>query len=274
MSYSLFAYQQFFNWRVLLFTITLLLIHVAVNIFNNYMDYKNASFDKYKKETNIIGRENLSLKTVRNTFLVFFVLSLITGVILTFYCDFSIFVMGVLGYYVGLAYSTGKHPINSLPVAETIPAILSGYMIPMMSAHLASFNVEPLSFSFFWQTFIAFMPMVLCMFNNLLANNTCDLEEDIKNGRTTLVYYIGKQSSLKLFKSFTVIIYLILLVTVLLGFTPKLALVLFLLVPVLSKNLKPYFAKQIKKETFPLVLKSMSLLMVGYPVIYFLGTFL
>lgn len=272
MAYSSFHYGLFFSWRVLLFTITLLFIHIAVNIFNNYMDYQNAKDQAYRQETNIIGREHLSLRSVRNVFFLFLGLSFISGLLLSYYSDFYVLILGVVGYYVGLGYSYGRRPINSLPIAETVPAVLSGFMIPMMSAYLVSYDAVTLDRSFLLNSFLAFFPMVLCMFNNLLANNTCDLEEDIRNGRKTLVYYLGKKSSVLLLHLSTAIIFIWIAIEVSLKKEPWSVLLLVGFLPFILPKLKIYFNKQEKRTTFPLVLKSMSLLMVGYPVFYFIGT--
>ncbi|MGM0123129.1 1,4-dihydroxy-2-naphthoate octaprenyltransferase [Enterococcus sp. AZ194] len=207
-AYSNYTYGQFFSWRILLFTLTLLLIHIAVNIFNNYMDYQNAQDSTYQSQTNIVGREHLLLKTVRNYFLLFLGLSLVCGLLLAYYSDWYIILLGALGYSIGLGYSYGRKPINSLPIAEIVPAILSGFMIPMMSAYLTSFPTVTLDKDFLLNSFLAFFPMILCMFNNLLANNTCDLDEDIKNGRKTLVYYLGKQASVRLLQLVTATIFI------------------------------------------------------------------
>ncbi|MGC6768301.1 prenyltransferase [Enterococcus sp. LJL128] len=273
MSYSSYHYGVFFNWRILLFTLTLSFIHVAVNIFNNYMDYQNAKDEEYKTKTNIIGREQLKLSTVRKLFFVFLLLSMVTGAILTWSSDYFILLLGIVGYYVGLGYSYGIRPINSLPIAETIPAVLSGYMIPAMSVYLTAYGKTEINGSFWGQTLLAFSPMVLCMFNNLLANNTCDLEEDIRNNRKTLVYYIGKKQSVRLLLVFLGLSFLVMVASVFLQAAPPTVLLSLLLLPLIIKLIQPYVRAQIKTQTFPLVLKAMSLMMVLYPVFYLLGSF-
>ena len=65
--YSWYHYQQVKPMYMLLFFISMLLFNMAVDILDNYMDYHNATdVHDYKEETNIIGRENLSLTLVRN----------------------------------------------------------------------------------------------------------------------------------------------------------------------------------------------------------------
>ncbi|MEI5994629.1 prenyltransferase [Candidatus Enterococcus mansonii] len=271
MAYGAYSYGNFFNWRILIFLIILFLYHITMNIFNNYMDYKNALDEQYKVHISTISKWNLSLKTVKKVFLFFLICSLFFGMILVFSTDLLIFLLGILGYYVGFGYSYGRRPINSLPIAETIPAMLSGFMIPIISAYLANYGEIKMTSQTLGVMLIGFMPMFFCMFNNLLANNTCDLEEDIKNGRRTLVYYIGKKNSVYLLIFFTVLSYVAIPVAVYFKQAPPMTLWLLVLLPITLIILRPYFQQQIKKQTFPLVLKGMSMLMFGYPVFYLIG---
>ncbi|MGX7245887.1 prenyltransferase [Enterococcus quebecensis] len=271
MAYSYYLQGSFFNWRILIFLVILFLYHITMNTFNNYMDYKNAKDDDYKKQTSTLSKWNLSLKTVKKTYLIFLSLSLVFGAILVFSTDVLVLILGILGYYVGFGYSYGKRPINSLPIAETIPAMLSGFMIPIISAYLANYGEVKMTFHSLGAMLIAFLPMFFCMFNNLLANNTCDLEEDIKNGRRTLVYYIGKRNSVYLLSLLTCLSYAAIIVAVYFKQAPQLTLGMILLLPVTLGMLRPYFKQQIKKQTFPLVLKGMSLIMLGYPIVYLIG---
>lgn len=64
-----------------------------------------------------------------------------------------------------------------------------GFVIPLIVVRI---NLHPHSI---WQTdivlsiFILSLPLVLWIANVMLANNTCDLEEDLLNNRHTLVSY-------------------------------------------------------------------------------------
>ncbi|MGO2084094.1 MAG: hypothetical protein ACTH2W_09970 [Vagococcus sp.] len=112
------------------------------------------------------------------------------------------------------------------------------------------------------------------MFSNLLANNTCDLEEDIKNQRKTLVYYLGKKRAVQLLVTLYLFNALLIVCLVILNLAPFTILCLLLIYPWGWKTLKIYQILQDKKLTFPLVLKVMSVTMVGYPLLFFIGSFL
>ncbi|MDR0922018.1 MAG: prenyltransferase [Lactobacillales bacterium] len=274
MGYAKCATGVFFDWRILLFLVTLLLIFEAVNIHNNLMDYLHAKDETYKKQTNVIGVEKLSVKMVKRLVVLFLGVSFVTGAWLVAVTDGWIFAMGALGYIVGFWYSGSKRPINSLPIAETLPSAMSGIMIPLISAHIVSIDVVPMSWSFVGHGLLAFLPIFLLVFSGLLANNTCDLEEDIKNGRRTLVYFIGKKASVRLFIGTNLLIYVAVLLGVAFGASPFISVLTLAFVPIVVKLLKPYVAQQNKKITFPLVNKSLGLTSMVYSATYVLGALL
>lgn len=275
-TYGHFQYDVGLKLPFVIYTLTILMFHLAVNIFNNYMDYRNASDDHaYKEKTNIIGRDHLSLTVVRRYFIFFMMLATMLGFILIQMTSLWLLFPGILGFYVGLFYSAGPRPLNSLPIAETITAIASGYFVPLVALYVL---IAPSSIQFTvglaGQFLVVCLPLVLMMFNNLLANNTCDLAEDIVNNRKTLVYYIEKERAVKLLKVSFIVSFLLFPVLVFLGWVPWPVLALGLLLPYAMRALQPYFSKQNKKTTFPIVLKTMSIVMVGYPCLFLLGLFL
>lgn len=266
--------QSNLSKNVSIFIGIIISFHIAVNVFNNWKDYENASDEDYKTVTNIIGRDNLSITTVKIIFYLTMTIALILGAYLVSQTNLLIGILGFIGFYIGLFYSYGKYPINSLPIAETITAIASGFFITTIAYYLATLQQTPSQNQFIRSLIAISLPLVISMFNNLLANNTCDLEEDINNGRKTLVYYLGKNRSVHLLWNLTIFSYLWLIPLVLLGLAPKLILLLLLTLPKSLKALKLYKQEQDKLTTFPIVLKTMSLMMVIYPILYFLGSYL
>lgn len=266
--------QSNLSKNVSIFVGIIISFHIAVNVFNNWKDYENASDEDYKTVTNIIGRDNLSITTVKIIFYLTMTIALILGAYLVSQTNLLIGILGFIGFYIGLFYSYGKYPINSLPIAETITAIASGFFITTIAYYLATLQQTPSQNQFIRSLIAISLPLVISMFNNLLANNTCDLEEDINNDRKTLVYYLGKNRSVHLLWNLTIFSYLWLIPLVLLGLAPKLILLLLLTLPKSLKALKLYKQEQDKLTTFPIVLKTMSLMMVIYPILYFLGSYL
>ncbi|OJG42768.1 UbiA family prenyltransferase [Enterococcus gilvus] len=255
-----------------LFVLIIVMFHITVNVFNHYMDYRNASDEKYKQQTNIIGRDHLDLRFVRNFYLGNLLISFLLGLVLVWRTNWVIGVLGIIGFYIGLFYSYGRRPLNSLPIAEALTGTASGFFITVVSYYLTVYQTHAITPAMIGNVFLISLPLVLMMFNNLLANNTCDLEEDIENHRKTLVYYLGKPAAVKVLLSVYVFSFLWLIVLVVADLAPWTVLFLVFLFPKNWQNLKRYRALQDKRTTFPIVLKAMSALMVLYPVLYFIGS--
>lgn len=272
-AYAQFHFGVSWNLPFIIYTLTILAFHIAVNIFNNYMDYQNASDNhEYKQKTNIIGREKLSLKVVRCYFILFMALSSLLGFLLVSLTSSWLLFPGLLGFYIGLFYSTGPRPLNSLPIAEMVTALASGYLVPLVALFVLVFpSAELFTARMAFQFLLVCFPLVLMMFNNLLANNTCDLAEDIVNHRRTLVYYIGKERAVRWLKGGFILSFIFLPILVFFGLAPWPILLLSFLFPKLLRGLQAYLLVQDKQTTFPIVLTTMSVMMVGYPSLYFGG---
>ena len=238
-----FQLNSSLNPEFFLFILIIVMFHITVNVFNHYMDYRNASDENYKQHTNIIGRDHLDLRFVRNFYLFNLIISFILGLILVWRTNWVIGVLGVIGFY-----------------------------ITVVSYYLAVYQTQVITFAMIGKVFLISLPLVLMMFNNLLANNTCDLEEDIENHRKTLVYYLGKPAAVKLLLTIYVFSFIWLAILVITDLAPWTVLFLLFLFPKNWQSLKKYRTLQDKKTTFPIVLKAMSAIMVIYPVLYFIGS--
>lgn len=256
---------------ILIFIVSLVLLHIATNIFNNYMDYKNATAGHgYKEKTNIIGRENLSLKMVWHYFLFFISMSILVGAYLVYQEGWPMLIFGFIGFSIALFYSAGPKPLNSLPIAETVTSLAMGFLIPLVTVYLNHPPKEFAVYIYVW-LFLLCIPFVLVGFSSLLANNTCDLEEDIQNNRKTLVYYIGKKRAVLFLKNIYPFIYLWLIFLIAIGKVPLLVLLIVFTYPKGRRKLQAYFDHQDKKTTFPIVISVFSKIVVFYPILFCLG---
>ena len=84
----------------------------------------------------------------------------------------------------------------------------------------------------------------------MLANNICDIEDDIANRRYTLPVNVGRDNALQLFKFIYYIGYFAVVLAVLAGALPLISLVVLVTLVVVNKNIKTFFKLQTKKDTF------------------------
>lgn len=270
--YSWYHYQQVKPMYMLLFFISMLLFNMAVDILDNYMDYHNATdVHDYKEETNIIGRENLSLTLVRNMMIGLIVSSAIIGVYLASQTSWVILWLGMFSYFIGITYSAGPKPLSSLPVGEVTSGVTMGIVIPLICVYLNVFDILPFDGQFIIQVAILSLPTALAISNLMLANNTCDVEEDVLNNRHTLVYYIGKKRAVSLFKLLVILSFVFATLGVALNIVPIMLLGIWLIFPKIWKNTMIYSKEQIKTKTFPLAIKNLGMIAITQVVLFFVG---
>ncbi|MGX6970070.1 prenyltransferase [Vagococcus bubulae] len=270
--YSWYHYQQVKPLYMFLFFISMLLFNMAVDILDNYMDYHHATdHHNYKEETNIIGRENLSLTLVRNIMLGLIIISALIGVYLASQTNWVILWLGMFSYFIGISYSAGPKPLSSLPVGEITSGITMGIVIPLICVYLNLFDIVPFNWNFIINVAILSLPTALAISNLMLANNTCDMEEDILNNRHTLVFYIGKKRAVTLFKTLVILSFVFATIGVILHIVPITLLGIWIVFPKIWQNTLIYSKKQIKTKTFPLAIKNLGMIALFQVILFFIG---
>lgn len=257
-----------------LYFVAMLLFNMFVDVWDNYNDYRHAHNQDYQKDTNIIGRENLSLRQIEVLLGILFFSSLAIGLGLAYLVGWPLLLMGGFCFAVGVFYSSGPRPLSSLPLGEVFSGFTMGFMISLICVYL---NVAP---DFSWnaktlgEIFLIALPNTLWIANLMLANNLCDKEEDESNHRYTLVHYIGIRGGLLLFAGANVLALLAILAEYLLGLAPITVLLTLLLIPFILKQTKLLWSKQVKTETFACAIKILALGSLTQVLTYFIGIIL
>ena len=103
------------------------------------------------------------------------------------------------------------------------------------------------------------LPCIFTIANIMLANNICDLEDDIKNSRFTLPYYIGRKRAVILYNILYGLSFVAILTAVILNILPIVMLLSLLIILPVYKHISLFNKKQIKSETFTLAIKNLVL---------------
>lgn len=260
LAYSLYHYQSVNLSALAIYFVAIFMFNCFVDIWDNYNDYHKAvDTDDYQKNTNIIGRENLSMGLIKSLLAFFFFGSLILGIIVALMTGWAVFWLGLLCYAVGVFYAGGPKPLSSLPLGELLSGLTMGYVIFLICLYINSSQNFVWSFANLATTFLIALPNTLLIANLMLANNTCDLEEDEANHRYTIVHYIGKKAALIWWTTALILAFVAIVVAVILGLLSPIMLLILLIAPLMIKFARPYLQKQVKKETF---ISSVKILMV------------
>ncbi|MGL4772769.1 MAG: 1,4-dihydroxy-2-naphthoate polyprenyltransferase [Clostridium sp.] len=286
---TIFALYNFDNFNVkeavLLFA-GMLVFDMTVTAINNYVDYTKA----IKKEGfgyeqhNAIGRDNLNPKTVLNVIIAMLIISTALGITLFLNTDITVLIVGVICFGVGIFYSFGPIPISRTPFGEIFSGLTMGFLITFLAiyVHIYDTNVIGIGFSkevlsvslnidVLISLFIVTMPSIAGISNIMLANNICDMEEDIVNKRYTLPIFIGKEKALGVFKWTYYFGYMGILLGVILGVLPLVSILALITLKPVNDNIKKFYALQSKKDTFVLSVQNFVMSNVIYIATILIG---
>jgi len=273
--FSYYYYGTVHVTYVLLYFIAMFCFNVFVDIWDNYNDYHRAvDIHDYKQNTNIIGRENLSLGLVRGLMASFFVSSLVLGLILAWFVGWPLLIMGGFCFLVGLLYSAGPRPLSGLPLGEFFSGFTMGFVISLICVYLNTYETFSWNLANLSKIFLIALPNILWIANLMLANNLCDKDEDEKNHRYTLVHYIGLKGGLWLFTLANVLAILAIIGEFLWGLAPATILLSLLLIPFIYKQTKLLWQKQVKRETFICAVRILAIGSFTQAMTYLIGIIL
>lgn len=273
--YVLYRFDTFNGKNFLLMLLSLLCIDMATTAINNYLDYKRAvkrhgfGYEQY----NAIARYKLKDSTVLTVIAVLLLLATVFGLILFLNTDYVVLLTGAVSFAVGVLYSFGPIPISRTPFGEVFSGGFMGFVIPFLAIYIHIFNGELLSLEVkhgvldiqmnipeILLIFLISLPAVAGIANIMLANNICDMQDDFENRRYTLPLYIGREKALRIYQILYYTGYVAMLILLALKVLPLVCAISFITVIPVQKNIKRFFEKQSKAETFVLAVKNFVLM--------------
>lgn len=289
---TMFALYKFNNFNakegVVLF-LGALFFDMTTTAFNNYVDYTKAIKREgfgYEQH-NAIGRDNLNLNKVKYIIITMLLISIASGLVLFLKTDITVFIIGVICFSIGILYSFGPIPISRTPFGEIFSGMTQGFLLTFLVVYIHVYdqgiiNLEMsneivkllVNIKFFIAIFIISLPVVTGISNIMLANNICDMEDDLENKRYTLPIYIGKERALQVYKITYYIGFISIVVGVATKLLPVVSLVALIALKPINDNMKAFFKVQSKKDTFALSVKNFVIsnviyigtLLIGYVI--------
>lgn len=146
-----------------------------------------------------------------------------------------------------------------------------GYNITLLGIYVNIYNIHSFD-SFFWaKAIIVACPAIFVIANVMLANNICDVEEDVKIGRKTLPFYIGRKNALIVLCTYYVLAYIFLILSIVLHYLPTLALGSLLTIPLVYRSTRTFVKDPHKETTFKGILMNVLLVLVSEIIFSLIG---
>ncbi|OGO79504.1 MAG: 1,4-dihydroxy-2-naphthoate polyprenyltransferase [Clostridiales bacterium GWB2_37_7] len=270
-SYALYRFGSFNIINFVLMLTSLLSFDMTTTALNNYVDYKKA-IKKHGfgyESHNAIVNYKLKEGTVIAVIVLMLAIAVVAGILLYFNTGFVVLLLGAISFAIGILYSFGPIPISRTPFGEIFSGFIMGFVITFLSVyiHIKDFGFIIMSYyggifkmslnlsEFGYIMLISVLP-ICGIANIMLANNICDIEDDIANRRYTLPVYIGRENALMIFKLIYYIGYIAIVIASFLRILPVLSVAVLATLIIVNKNIKEFYMQQTKKDTFILAVKN------------------
>lgn len=245
--------------------------HLAVNGHNQYTDYARYKQNHITSYNNILEKFNITKSWARKIIIILTLISAIIGTILSIKVGWIILLIGILSYLIGYCYSGGPYPILKTPFGEPASGITMGYNITFLGLYINMYNVHPFD-NFFWaKAIIVAGPAIFVIANVMLANNICDVAEDVKIGRKTLPYYTGRKTALTILCCYYVLAYIFLILGIVLKYLPVITLGSLLTIPLVYHTTKTFVKDPHKESTFTGILVNVLLVLISEIIFSLVG---
>lgn len=282
--FAFWYFGSFHFWPTLLFFIGLASINLFVSAWNNLMDYQKALDPEYKK-WNIIVAKSINPKLALNICLALLAIDVVVGLIVLFLTNLAILPIGGLCFLIAIFYTYGPFAFSRFPLGEILAGLCEGFFGLFLAVYINSYdkgyffiNFDRNWFMTWTWDFKILLPILLvglmCFvqnFNIMFSDNICDLEQDIRNERYTLPYYLKIPLSLKVFTGLYLFAGLCILIAIALGILPIWSLLMSIIALKVIPNIKKFRAKQSKSETFHLQIDNLMLFNASLALTLLLG---
>jgi 1,4-dihydroxy-2-naphthoate octaprenyltransferase len=271
----LWAQGYAIRWgATLVFFAAMFLFDLTTTAVNNYMGSKHHGEPPHYGKT--AGKLIIFLLLA---------LSMAGGLWLVSITDIIVLLAGGLCFLFGILYSFGPVPISATPLGEALSGLFYGFFIPFLLLHINLPAGSLLSLSLVGQTLhistnlvILLHLLLLCVTpvlttaNIMLANNICDMDKDKATARYTLPQYLGRKS-VYLFAGLYYLCYGVIIVMAAAGVISPICLLSLLTIIPVQRNIKRFFAEQVKSKTFVVSVKNYVIIMGALTLTVFLGGF-
>lgn len=270
-----YYYRHFNVFDAGLLLIAAVSFHFAVNGHNQYTDYRRFYRTHNERSyNNIIRKYQIPLPWARANISGLVLIPTVIGLYLTAKAGWILLLIGIISFLVGYCYSGGPYPILKTPLGEPASGITMGYNIVLLAVLINIYNAPNFDTWFWLKGLVVAAPAILVISNVMLGNNICDVDEDVKTGRHTLVYYIGRRHGLQVLVACYALAYLMIIISVLMGLLPLFTLVSLLSIMPVYQHTKLFVQAPDKASTFPNIIIDLQLILISEILFGFIGDLL
>lgn len=173
-----------------------MLIQVGTNLHNDAADFERGVDNHHRTGPLRAAQQGwFSANAIRQAALLCFCAAFLLGIHLACHGGWPIVLIGIASLISGYLYTGGPHPIAYGPTGEIFVLLFFGVIAVAGSDYLQTLHFQE-------QALLSGIILGLPAAAVLLLNNYRDLETDREAGRRTLVHYLGRGNSRRLYAVF------------------------------------------------------------------------
>ena len=228
----------FYTFYFLLVLAGVVANHLALNMADDYFDFKHAVDNSKLEEKNPYsgGSGTLSSGAMHpsamfKAFILCFALTVTIGLYLTILRGIPVLLFGLLGVFCSVFYTAPPISFSHHGLGELGQLVCFGTVIGMGSYFVQSQTIT-------LEAFLATLPLGIMLFSMIVINEIPDYNEDRLAGKFTLVARYGKWRGVKLYVASWACTYLVITVGILLQVLPWTALLALVSLPITLRSIK------------------------------------
>ncbi len=228
---------EFYAGYFLLVMLGLLLNHLALNMTDDYYDFRHLvdvfADDKENPYTGGSGTLSTGLiqpKKMRQVFTVFYGIAIVIGLLLAIARGTFVLFLLAFGFFCAFFYTAPPIKFGYRGVGEMTQLLCFGPGIGLGAYYVQAQRIS-------WEAFWGPLPFGIMLFSMIIINEIPDYVEDRRGGKRNLVVRFGMEKGVWLFIVSLLSAYAAILVGVILGKIPALGLISLLTLPIAYKTI-------------------------------------
>jgi 1,4-dihydroxy-2-naphthoate octaprenyltransferase len=230
--------HSFFPVYFVLVMIGVVFNHLALNMADDYFDYKH-SVDKLKPEeknpysggSGTLSSGMIKPSSMFKAFALCFMVTIGVGLFLTAMRGIPVLIFGILGVFCSVFYTAPPIHFSHYGLGEIAQLVNFGTTIG-----LGSYFVQTRAIGL--EAFIATLPMGVMLFSMIIINEIPDYKEDRLAGKLTLVARYGKKSGVSVYIASWACTYAIIIFGALSGVMPLVTLLALVSLPLALRSIQ------------------------------------
>jgi 1,4-dihydroxy-2-naphthoate octaprenyltransferase len=228
---------KFLPGYFLLVMLGLLLNHMALNMTDDYYDFRHLvdvfatnGKNPYTGGSGLLSSGLIQPHQMRNIFITFYIIAIGIGVFLGIQRGAFILLLLGIGFFCAYFYTAPPIRFGYRGLGELAQLLCFGPGIGIGAYYVQAQRIS-------WEAFWGTLPFGIMLFSMITINEIPDYFEDRKGGKLNLVARFGRKAGVWLFTVSLLSAYAVILIGVILGSIPVLGLISLMTLPIAFKTI-------------------------------------